>query len=221
MKKRAIVIFILLLLVVVIYYMTFIKGWYEFQRNTDTPKEFLNHTNISKDSYSRDSAEITNQLKRLLVKHEDFFYSKEYFEGTDILIDTIVYSPSSDKLAVLVITKNPTSKQLQPTKDKSFYYNGTTYIGVREANTISLSWLGPNFTNSTDKSELSEDLREAFFRTFVSKDTTEKYAYRYNFNDTRFWTSSVWEQREADKIKRKEFEEEKVKHPKNVYEPPK
>ncbi|GEO11111.1 hypothetical protein [Segetibacter aerophilus] len=192
MKEKFTVFFMVVLIVGIAVYFSYTNGWYEFRRNTDTPKEFLNPTSTSKENYSRDSIEINNQVKTLIARHKDFFYSKEYFEGTNILIDTIVYSPRLDKLAVLVITKNPASRQLQPAKDKHYYYNGTSYLGVRKGDTISLSWLGPVFTNSMDKSELSNELREACFRTFVSKDTTKEYSYKYNLNDIRFWTSSVW-----------------------------
>jgi hypothetical protein len=102
-----------------------------------------------------------------------------------------------------------------------WYYNATSYLGVRQGDTISLSWLGPSFTNSTDKQEQSKYIRKECFRTFVSKDTIEKYAHKYNLNDIRFWTSSEWQKIEEDKIKKKEFEEEKIKHPENIYELPK
>ena len=193
----------------------------EFRKNTDTPDQFLNNTLVRKEDYTKDSLTISTKFKELLLQHEDFFYSKEYFEGTEIIIDTILYSPDLKKLAVLVLTKNPTSRQLMPTENEMWYYNATSYLGVRQGDTISLSWLGQSFTNSTDKQEQSNYIRQECFRTFVSKDTTEKYAHRYNLNDGRFWTSSEWQKIEEDKIKKKEFEEEKIKHPENIYEPPK
>ena len=193
----------------------------EFRKNTDTPDQFLNNTLVRKEDYTKDSLTISTKFKELLLQHEDFFYSKEYFEGTEIIIDTILYSPDLKKLAVLVLTKNPTSRQLMPTENEMWYYNATSYLGVRQRDTISLSWLGQSFTNSTDKQEQSNYIRQECFRTFVSKDTTEKYAHRYNLNDGRFWTSSEWQKIEEDKIKKKEFEEEKIKHPENIYEPPK
>ena len=193
----------------------------EFRKNTDTPDQFLNKTEVKKEDYTKDSLTISTKFKELLLKHEDFFYSKEYFEGTEIIIDTILYSPDLKKLAVLVLTKNPTSRQLMPTENEIWYYNTTSYLGVRQGETISLSWLGPGFTNSTNKQEQSNYIRQECFRTFVSKDTTEKYAHKYNLNDVRFWTSSEWQKIEEDKIKKKEFEEEKIKHPENIYEPPK
>jgi len=193
----------------------------EFRKNTDTPDQFLNKTVVKNEDYTKDSLTISTKFKELLVQHEDFFYSKEYFEGTEIIIDTILYSPDLKKLAVLVLTKNPTSKQLMPTENEMWYYNATSYLGVRQSDTISLSWLGPSFTNSTEKQKQSNYIRQECFRTFVSKDTTEKCAHRYNLNDVRFWTCGEWQKIEEEKIKKREFEEEKIKHPENIYEPPK
>jgi hypothetical protein len=193
----------------------------EFRKNTDTPDQFLNKTVVKKEDYTKDSLKISTKLKELLLQHEDFFYSKEYFEGTEIIIDTILYSPDLKKLAVLVLTKNPTSRQLVPTENAMWYYNATSYLGARQSDTISLNWLGSSLTNSTDKQEQSNNIRQECFRTFVSKDTTEKYAHKYNLNDVRFWTSSEWRKIEEEKIRKKEFEEEKIKHPENIYEPPK
>ncbi len=191
----------------------------EFRKNTDTPDEFLNKALNTKENYTKDSLVISLELRALLLQHHDFFYSKEYFEGTDIIIDTIIYSPDFNQLAILFLTKNPTSRQLMPTKNADFYYDATAYLGIRQKDTISLSWLGPNFSNSTNKKELSKNIRRACFRTFVSKDTTEQNAQKYNLNDIRFWTSSEWQKIEEDKMKKKEFDEEKLKHPENVYEP--
>lgn len=221
MKKTIFIIIAVIILWLTFYYFKNIYGWIEFRKNTDTPDQFLNKTVVKKEDYIKDSFTISTKLKELLLQHEDFFYSKEYFEGTGIIIDTILYSPDLKKLAVLVLTKNPTSRQLMPTENEMWYYNATSFLGVRQSDTISLSWLGPIFTNSTDKQEQSNYIRQECFRTFVSKDTTEKFAHKYNLNDVRFWTSSEWQKIEEDKIKKKEFEEEKIKHPENIYEPPK
>ena len=221
MKKTVFIIISVAILGLTFYYFKNIYGWMEFRKNTDTPNQFLNKTVVKKENYTKDSLRISTKLKELLLQHEDFFYSKEYFEGTDIIIDTIIHSPDFNKLAVLVLTKNPTSRQRMPTENEMWYYNATSYLGIRQSDTISLSWLGPSFTNSTDKQEQSNYIRQECFRTFISKDTTEKYAHKYNLNDVRFWTSSEWQKIEEDKIKKKEFEEVKIKHPENIYEPTK
>jgi len=221
LKKTFFIIISVIVLWLTFYYFKNIYGWMQFRKNTDTPDQFLYKTTVKKEIYTKDSLTISTKFKELLLQHEDFFYSKEYFEGTEIIIDTILYSPDLKKLAVLVLTKNPTSRQLMPTENEMWYYNATSYLGVRQSDTISLSWLGPRFTNSTDQQEQSNYIRQECFRNFVSKDTTEKYAHKYNLNDVRFWTCSEWQKIEEDKIKRKQFEEEKIKHPENIYEPPK
>lgn len=218
MKRKPMVVIVLLLVICLAYlYFKYVYGWMEFRKNTDTQKEYLNHTVIKKENYTKDSIEVLSQLRTLLVRHEDFFYSKAYFDSTQLIIDSILYSPDFSKLAVFVITKNPTYRQLAPAKSSEWYYDATCYLGVRQKDTIALSWIGPVFTNSSNEKNISNDIREACFRTFVTKDTSDAYAY--NLNDIRFWDSPIWKKIEEEKIKRQEFEEEKKKHPENVYEP--
>ena len=120
---------------------------------------------------------------------------------------------------MFVITKNPIYRQLVPDKKYDWYYDATCYLGVRKNDTISLSFIGPSFTNSYNKSELSSIIRDAYFTDFATKDTIGLHTYKYNMNDVRFWDCSIWNEIEDKKIKKQEFEEEKRKHPENVYEP--
>lgn len=184
-----------------------------------TPKEFLNHTVIVKKDYAEDSIEVVRQLKDLLLKQEDFFHNKAYFDSTQLIIDSIVYSPDFNKLAVFVIAKNPVYRQLVPDKNYDWYYDATCYLGVRKNDTISLSFIGPSFTNSYNKNELSTIIRDSYFTDFATNDTIGLHAYKYNMNDARFWDCSIWKEIEDKKIKKQAFEEEKKKHPENVYEP--
>ncbi len=184
-----------------------------------TPQEFLNHTIIKKEDYTKDSIEVVKQLKVFLLKQEDFFHNKAYFDSTQLIIDSIIYSPDFNKLAVFVITKNPVYRQLAPDKNYDWYYDATCYLGVRKNDTISLSFIGPSFTNSYNKSELSGIIRDAYFTNFATKDTIGLHTYKYNMDDVRFWDCSIWKEIEDKKIKKQEFEEEKRKHPENVYEP--
>jgi hypothetical protein len=186
-------------------YLRYAYGWLEFRRNTDTPNEFLSHTSIRRDKYTKDSVEAVKQLRTFLGRHEDFFYSKAYFDSTEVIIDSIVYGPGLDKLAVLVIAKNPTYRQLMPDKNNFWYYDATCYLGVRKNDSIVLSWIGPVFTGSFDERSIANDIREACFRTFVTKDTSD--AYEYNLNDIRFWNSSIWKKIEEEKVKRKSVED--------------
>lgn len=185
-----------------------------------TAKEFLNHSVIDKNNYTKDSIEIVRQLKNTLKKHEGFFYSKEYFNGTDIIIDSLLYSPNFNKLAVFVITKNPTSRQLLPSNKYTWYYDATCYLGIRQNDTICLSWIGPSFSNSSDSDELSKTIRNEYFTKYARiKNVEGEYRYKYNIGDVRFWDCPIWEEIKEEKRKRIEFEEEKKNHPENIYEP--
>lgn len=219
MKKFILISTSIIILGLIISYFVFLYGWLELRRNTDTPDQFVNHTNISINDYNKDKSKLISQFKNLAIKHVDFFYSNEYFEGTEIIIDTILYSPKYDKLVILIITKNPTSRQLLPDKNESWYYNATSYLGVRQNDSITLRRLGSGFSNSTDLSKISDIQRTYCFRTFVTKDTVGEHAHKYNLNDIRFWSSKEWQKFEKDKIKKLEFEKEKKDYPENINEP--
>ena len=204
----------------VYWYFKYMYGWVEFRKNTDTPREFLSHTVIKKEDYSRDSVEVLKRLQYLLSNHQQSFYVKDYFDSTQLIIDSILYSADFNKLAVFVITKNPTYRQLDPNKKYDWYYDGYCYLGIRGSDTIDLNWITGGYSNDYDKQDLSNSLREFYFRMFAAiKDTSGISKYKYNLNDKRFWNCPIWGEIEEKKIKKKEFEEEKKKHPENVYEP--
>lgn len=160
-----------------------------------TPEEFLNNSRISSADYSEDSTELLLELKKMLNNHEASFHSKEYDDATVLIIDTIIYNENFDRLGVFVISKNPTYKQLAPDSNHSWYYDATCYLGLKQQDTISLSWLGPNFTNSSDQKTLSAMFRDACFTAFANTDTTNGGLYRYNLNDKRFWEGPLWQKK--------------------------
>jgi hypothetical protein len=218
MRKKSVVVFILLLLCATYIYIKYVHGWLQFRRNSDTPEKFLCHNVIDKTSYSKDSIHIWRGLKEQLSKHDEFFHTPAFFDSTEIIIDTIVYNPTFDKLAILLITKNPTYRN-DGLEKYQWYYDATCYLGIRKNNDVELSWIGPNFTNSTDKQNIANNVRTEAFRMFATRDSTD--GRRYNINDARFWTSSIWKEIEDKRLRKKEFIEEKQMHPENVYEPPK
>jgi len=219
MKKIILTIILFGSIFSIYWYFKNVNGWMEFRKNTSTPREFLNHSSIKKEYYLRDKIELKRLLKWLLFKREGFFDNSAYSDSTDLIIDSIVYNSDFNKMAVFVIVKNLTKRQLVPDNENTCYYDATSYLGIRQGNTISLTWKGPVFTNSSSERDISLDIRVACFNNFVTKDTTD--IYEYNLNDTRFWNSSVWKEIEEDKIKKQEFEDEKRMHPENIYEPKK
>jgi len=205
----------------IFFYFKNIYGWMEFRKNTDTPKEFLNKTIILKENYTKDSIEVLKEFRDMLNKHTQSFYTKDYFDSTRLIIDSIIYSPDYNKLAVFVITQNPTYRQLMPNEKYKWYYDGYCYLGTRSHDTIDLTSITGGYSNFYDKEELTSTLREYYFRIFASiKDTSNQSRYKFNINDNRFWTCPIWQEINDEKKLRKEFEEEKIKHPENIYEPP-
>ena len=185
-----------------------------------TPKEFTSHVVIKNEDYTRDSVLILQELKQSLHKREDFFSNTTYLDTTQLIIDTILYSPDVTRLAAFIMVKNTTSRQLSPDQDYKWYYDATCYLGNRQADSICLSWLGPGFTNSYSRADLSEIVRKYFFTNFRSTDTATHHLYDYNLDDVRFWTSAIWTEIEMRKQKKRDFEAEKKLHPENIYEPP-
>ncbi|WP_214229240.1 hypothetical protein [Pedobacter sp. B4-66] len=218
MKKRTIIATIFLALAGSLYfYFNHTRGWREFHGNINTPKEYLTNVIVKKKSYMLDSLEILRRLKPLLIKHEDFFSNSAYSDSTHLIIDSILYSPDLSKLAVFLITKNSTRRLLMPDKTYDWYYDATCYLGIKKNDTISLSWIGPSFTNSYHIKELSNIIRDNYFNRMPSSSVSN--VPRYNLNDRRFWNSSVWNEVKKRELEQREFEEEKKKHPENVYEP--
>lgn len=163
--------------------------------------------------YERDKKLILKNIKVLVNHHIGFFVSKEYNDSTQIIIDTVVYSPDFKKFATLIITKNSTSQQLMPNSEE-WYYNATCFLGTKKNDTLSLYWYGPNFTNSNNPSYLSETIRKKCF-----EDLQNSKEERYNINDNRFWDSKVWKQKELQDSLQIFLNEEKKNHPENVFEP--
>ena len=107
-------------------------------------------------------------MKEQLSKHDEFFHNTAFFDSTEIIIDTIVYNPTYDRLAILIIAKNPTYRNIGLEKGK-WYYDATCYLGVRKDNDVELSWIGPSFTNSPNKQDIANILRTEAFRMFATR----------------------------------------------------
>lgn len=191
MKKTILTISILFIAVLLIIYFKYVFGWLEFRWNRDTPDRFLNQVVAEKLKYVKDSAEILNQFRSEINKHTYFFSSKEYDDSTQIIIDSILYSPDFRKIAVFVLTKNPTSKQLAQINYSKWYYDATCYLGYRQKDTLSLFWIGPSYINSKDRVELKKTIRKYYFRIITTERKT-KPKFNFNLNDIRFWNDSIW-----------------------------
>jgi len=140
-----------------------------------------------------DSLAIYQNLKIKLQEHNDIFKSKEFFNETIINIDTIIYNDTFSRMAIFVIIKNPTNRQLMSDTRYNSYFVGTCYLGLKKDNLIKLSWYGLNFTNSSDRAELSKLMRKTYFCEISSANNSK--LGKYNLDDIRFWDSTVWVQK--------------------------
>ncbi|MBW8361666.1 MAG: hypothetical protein K0M56_05700 [Kaistella sp.] len=157
MKKKIVIVAVLVILVVLFLYFRYIYGWYEFKFYKETPENYVNNTVINKEKYSSDSAIIVNQVKGFIRNHQEPFHSEEYDKSTQIVVDTILYSPDFKKIGAFIIAKNSTDKQLMPDKNYKWYYNATCYLGMKQEDSLLLSWIGPNYTNSYDLEGISKE----------------------------------------------------------------
>jgi hypothetical protein len=216
--KRSGFIVIIFISCIIIY--SYLNGWFEFRRNLDTPEKYLNHSKKYKNDYTKDSASISTQLYSFLKHHEESFYAKNYFEGTKLIIDTILYSPNYDKIALFVIVKSPAYSQLTSDYKNEYLYDGYCYFGFRKSNAFDLHWYENSFANFDYKSDISSALKTYYFREFALVKTSENKSI-YNLNDVRFWSCDFWNTIQENINKKIEFENERKFHPENIYQPKK
>ncbi len=219
-NKTIIVVIVLLVTAILFLYFRYFYGWYEFKFYKKTPKEYLNTTKVDKKKYSSDSTKIVMKAYQFVKEHKESLYSKNNYESTQIIVDTILYSPNFKKIATIIIAKNPTSRQLMPNKKYNWYYDGAYYIGNIDKDSININWIGALYTNYNDLGSISKIIRSDYFDKYSSTKDNNGNEKLYNLDDIRYWDKSVdWKNLEYTRKMQKDFEIEKLKNPENVYEP--
>ena len=168
---------------------------------TSTPQEYLNNVLVSDSIYRNDSLWLINHLKEKIRDRSGSFYNKEYYDSTQLLIDSIIYSLDKDKIAFFVIAENPMHRRLNklPSDEKHvYYYNAFCYLGIRldRTHTWTTKWFNTfNITNSKDLKKASEYIRWMYFNELVTvRDTGGASAFKYNVDDIRFWSGPAWKE---------------------------
>ncbi len=188
------------IVILVIGLLFFVACKYDTGRNAriHTEEIFKTRVIIKESIYRSDSLQILTNLKDYLQHNSQSFYSAAYFDSTGLILDTILYSPDNKRLVVFVLTRNHTTRQLEPNENYKWYYDGYCYLGHREKNGIRLSWFRRfNLVNYYDEQEAKSRLREYYFtRLAAVRDTDGSLMYKFNVDDKRFWTGPVW--KEAD-----------------------
>lgn len=159
-----------------------------------TPKEFINNVIVDSLIYSKDSAKVLAELYMKMKNHEASFENPEYFDFTELIIDTLIYDITLNKIAVFVVAKNPTNRNPYSDSKLPYYYNANCYIGKRNFNDSSLFELEClcrfSEINFDDKETAVEGLKEDFFIELATVlDENKQPVFRYNINDKRFWDS--------------------------------
>ncbi|MEY8761856.1 hypothetical protein [Chryseobacterium tongliaoense] len=190
MKKNKKIIVIGAIFLALIIYIVYING-YDFRLFKNTPEKYRSETQVTSQKYTSDSLKLVNQMHSLIKEHKESFYSGEYDNSTQIIIDTIMYSSDFNRITFFVITKNPVKKLSKPEKNYQWYYDATCYIGQRIQDSFNLKWVGPNYTNSYDLEHISKEIENYFFKKRASEPAYNGEK-KYNINDTRYWTSSDW-----------------------------
>lgn len=177
-----------------------------------TLNKYLNYSTVSKERYKNDSLLIVDKMRVELHKHEEFFDNTSYSDSTQIILDSIIYSPDYLKKAMLVIVRNKTLT-------RHVYYDGTVYLSTGIGDSMKIYWVGPNFSESDNRLTLSNIIKDYCFQEYNSKDSLNNNFCKYNLSDIRFWTCPIWKELAIRDIKKEAFEREKIDHPENVYDP--
>ena len=158
-----------------------------------TPKEYQYRSQIAKGKYQRDTAIIRSILIKMIDNQIKPLDKKTYDQGTDLFIDSIVYSPDQLRMIVFVISKNSTKKLLRIENDSMFYYDAFYLSCTRESANAPIKvydYSGYHLIFFYNYSVISKALREYCFNRLMRNEGTEQY---YNVNDIRFWSSKYFE----------------------------
>jgi hypothetical protein len=201
-----------------LFFILFLVMNFSCVKETSTPKKFLSKNNIQKEYYFNDVKSLQKITLRYLDSVGRSTTPKSNIKNLNISIDTIFYG-NDKKIVFLAISKtfNPyvklrTGKEYQDGID----YYGNSFIGIKDKVNDSIKIIHKiKYSVESDESDgyirVKNKLRKIYFREM------NELKDRYNINDTRFWTSNIWEEAEIMKQKRKSYEEMKKTNPENVY----
>lgn len=161
-----------------------------------TPEIFKNHTNVDGAIYGRHIKALSDSIAALIRAKEDPYYQTENDSLTEIIIDTILYSPEMNRFAFFAITKNGDDKLLDKGDKNHFHYDAHCFIGRLDhtKDILDLTWIrGHNLSNYPDQNEASQRIRELYFTEITERtNANNESTYKYNFDDIRFWNGPLW-----------------------------
>lgn len=161
-----------------------------------TPKEFISNVVVNDSLYKKDSVSILSELYNLLKDHKESFNNPEYFDSTVLIVDSIMYDSSLNKIAVFVVARIPVYRNRYSDSKLPFYYNANCYLGRRKQHDSSIFELKClckfSEINFYDRLSVVAALKNDFFLAMSTVlDENKNPVFKYNINDKRFWTSST------------------------------
>lgn len=186
------------------------------------PVKYKNNTKVPTSIYKLHQKVLKDSIRHFIKDKSLAYYPKENDSLTDIIIDTILYSPAQDKVAFFVITKNSNDKLLSVGNKNEYHYDAHCFTAnLNKGSTFNdIYWIRAfNISNFHTLKKASFRIREMYFKDFNERlDVNDSSLYKYNLDDVRFWGGPIWKIMEDEKLKEREFENEKKNHPENIYE---
>jgi hypothetical protein len=177
-----------------------------------TPKEFVSKVKVPENIYSKDSIKLVELVKEEIKEHKGAYYAKFYDKHTEIIIDSIIYSPNHNKLFFFIINRvenkkvypsNLTAQEIETIVKETklpyegYHYEGKAYIGVRKDNNLVINnFFRINTANYSSLKEVRARLNQLFFEEYSA---VKENGYEYNPDDIRFWENkSIWDISQKD-----------------------
>lgn len=160
-----------------------------------TPTRYKYLDTISTEVYKKNAIEISDSVGNRIRFKIDPYYPKEYDSLTEILVDTILFSPQNDRIAFFVITKNSNDKLLDKGGRNEFHYNVHCFVGILAGSNIrKIGWVSAfSIFNYNDRNSASHDIRYYYFVDLTNrKNMKNESTFKYNFDDVRFWNGPLW-----------------------------
>lgn len=183
--KIIITVFLVLLCICTWFLYPPIDKWIYINQH-QTPEQYRSYYKNSHSQYTKDSLYLSHIIK-LMRDSNIFSYNPIYYNfNSTVLIDTIIYNKTFDKLAIWGIC-------ISNDNNNSKVYCGGEYLAFRDSSTLKIriaNSYGPDY-GRTSLYEIKELLRFNFFYDQHTWRTYKDLKPRYNWDDKRLWSGAI------------------------------
>lgn len=155
----------------------------------ETPTEFEFENSFTKKEYTNDSTIFVELVEKQILQNSGPFYPDKYDLKSEVIIDTIIYSPINDRAAIFVLVKTSNSKLALTNDPNGYHYDARCFLAISKDHKWTINWFRVlNLNHYSSKDEISSDIRYKYFDQLSTFNDFE-----YNVDDKRFWTEPLWE----------------------------